>query len=366
MLSVSLIGSNASIYARPHSIVGVSGALRAQLEVPSNLMSALMTKIRGGPFFMHKLQLASTDNTSGSNNCNVLLAPNSAGVADVVAVDVARLSHSASLVISQSDSFLACSSNVSFKPYGIWSSHLHCYPSPNSLNTSDKGSGEMGESNGSMVAICAPGVISSLQLKQGEEYFVSRSHLVAYSSTSEPSQLFDFQPAVSPNWFLQDQQNPHRTPNLLHILKGWTVLRLRQMFVRPVLRLRHWITGDVDLLVKLSGPGEFWISSRSRPSIPSLANLTNSVSQLRYQGRLLRESRKLALEQPVDEQPAIVKSVSTVETLQNRQVVTVDANGKVLFGAVQQQPVTDKEPQPQKEQKKKQSWKALLFGSKQQ
>ena len=291
-MAVSL-NAGQKVYALPRSIVGLSGHAKTAIKIPDSTSKALLRKLRSGPFYLHEISAPAGTESSTSSKvsaaANVLISPRSLG--DIATVELP--SGTAGLVC-KANSFLACTGDVDIK-------------------SSFDGVKIVGEGS---VAVAAYGVIHRLSLQTGEEYHVDPRHLVAYSSKYRPAAVV----SAIPETAVEDVEKQ----SFSKLIQRYMLQSIRKITLDPLRRARYWFLGDSNAFVKLSGPGEFLVSTRTPPRMGAL---TSALAELQYQGKLLKEGR--AFRDGKLEGQMMIGSEAERSGLNSFQVTV--ANGKVLF-----------------------------------
>jgi uncharacterized protein (AIM24 family) len=132
--------------------------------------------------------------------------------------------------------------------------------------------------NGSVV-VYAPGAIHKLTLGVNEEYLIHPAHLVAWSGQKPIRVAME---GVKVDYV-------ESTAKFGTFMQYWLINQMRKMVYGGFHHLKAKVWGERDALYKLSGPGEFYLSTRKEQKLSGLISayvgLRDAGDQIRLASR---------------------------------------------------------------------------------
>ncbi|CAG8536923.1 12648_t:CDS:2 [Ambispora gerdemannii] len=237
------------IYAASGTAIAVSSKVTVERTVDGNFVIALGRKMAGGQLIYHKF---TTESLPG----DILITPGS--LSDIAAISMDGRSE----YYVRKGAFLAKGPRVTL---GISGGALRSF-------------GYRVTGRGTLV-ITNYGAIHRLILNAGDEYLVNPKHLIAWDALTHPSISLPLIKS-SPSRGRKIIENvasraSERMPTVIENFRNSpSVKPTLEKMKRISVRTRKWIYGGPELL-KLTGPGDFYLASRVEPVFGSFKTLTS-------------------------------------------------------------------------------------------
>ncbi|CAB4484617.1 unnamed protein product [Rhizophagus irregularis] len=253
------IPPRSEIFAVPGTAIAVSGKVITERTTDGNIFIALGRKLASGSLVYHKF-------ITSSHPGDVLLAPRN--LSDIAAINM----DGTSVYYVRKGAFLARGPRVTVNV-----SRIYGMGSLNAFANRVTGRGTLAISN--------YGAIHRLTLNPGDEYLVNAKYILAWNSKTKPilspplitSSSIDRSRLVrNVTAKLSEKANNLFDPILNSPSVRPTLDRLKRISVRT----RIWMFGGPEYL-KLTGPGDFYLSSRIEPVLGGFKSLTSpSVEEI--------------------------------------------------------------------------------------
>ncbi|CAG8593615.1 4341_t:CDS:2 [Funneliformis mosseae] len=247
------IPPRSEILAAPGTAIAVSSKVIAERTMDGNIVIALGRKFTGGSLIYNKFM-------TGSNPGDVLLAPRDLSDIAVINMD------GRSVYYVRKGAFLARGPRVT-----VNIGRIYGMGSLNAFANRVTGRGTLVISN--------YGSIHRLILNPGDAYFVNAKHLLAWNSQTKPivSPPLITSSSVDKNRLIRNvtAKLSEKTNELFDtIFSSPSVKPTLDRLKRASVRTRRWAFGGPEYL-KLTGPGDFYLSSRISPVLGGFKSLTS-------------------------------------------------------------------------------------------
>ncbi|KAG0243306.1 hypothetical protein BGW41_002491 [Actinomortierella wolfii] len=237
--------ARSELFAAPGAAVGSSANIGSELSTASNPLKALGRRLAGGSLYFQKF---STTETEG----DVLLAPKH--MSDIAAI---RMDGTSEYYVRR-DAFLARSPRIILQlgiakaGFGLTNLFAHRVTGRGTL------------------AIASYGGIYRLVLNEKEEYLVNPRHLIAWEAGTSPAAT---RLILDPTKTAEPEKRDSK------ILSNPYVASALNIASRVTERAGSVLFGKQEF-IRLQGPGDFYLSSRIRPSTEAIKQITSSFSNL--------------------------------------------------------------------------------------
>ncbi|CAI2177325.1 10594_t:CDS:2 [Funneliformis geosporum] len=247
------IPPRSEILAAPGTAIAVSSKVIAERTMDGNIIIALGRKFAGGSLIYNKFM-------TGSNPGDVLLAPRDLSDISIINMD------GKSVYYVRKGAFLARGPRVT-----VNIGRIYGMGSLNAFANRVTGRGTLVISN--------YGSIHRLILNPGDAYFVNSKHLLAWNSQTKPiiSPPLITSSSVDKNRLIRNvtAKLSEKTNELFDtIFSSPSVKPTLERLKRASVRTRRWAFGGPEYL-KLTGPGDFYLSSRISPVLGGFKSLTS-------------------------------------------------------------------------------------------
>ncbi|CAG8556382.1 13559_t:CDS:2, partial [Racocetra persica] len=241
------------IFAIPGTAIAVSSKVQVERTTDGNIIIAFGRKLAGGSLVYHKF-------TTGSYPGDILLGPNNLSDIAVINMD------GASKYYVRKGAFLAKGPRVS-----IHVSRVYGMGALNAFANCVTGRGTLAISN--------YGAIHRLILNPGDIYLVNAKHLIAWNSQTNPIVASSL---ISPSSITRNKLVKVMRERLSKISSSFLDTYLSSPSIKPTLdnmkrisvKTRKWAFGGPEFL-QLSGPGDFYLSTRIEPILGGLKSFTS-------------------------------------------------------------------------------------------
>ncbi|RGB43932.1 mitochondrial biogenesis AIM24-domain-containing protein [Rhizophagus diaphanus] len=253
------IPPRSEIFAAPGTAIAVSGKVITERTTDGNIFIALGRKLASGSLVYHKF-------TTSSHSGDVLLAPRN--LSDIAAINM----DGTSVYYVRKGAFLARGPRVTVNV-----SRIYGMGSLNAFANRVTGRGTLAISN--------YGAIHRLSLNPGDEYLVNAKNILAWNSKTKPilSPPLITSSSIDRSRLVRNvtAKLSEKTNNLFDpILNSPSVRPTLDRLKRISVRTRIWMFGGPEYL-KLTGPGDFYLSSRIEPVLGGFKSLTSpSVEEI--------------------------------------------------------------------------------------
>ncbi|RIA98549.1 mitochondrial biogenesis AIM24-domain-containing protein [Glomus cerebriforme] len=247
------IPPRSEIFAVPGTAIAVSSKVITERTTDGNIIIALGRKLAGGSLVYHKF-------ITSSHSGDVVLAPRDLSDIAVINMD------GTSVYYVRKGAFLARGPRVTVNV-----SRIYGMGSLNAFANRVTGRGTLVISN--------YGAIHRLILNPGDAYLVNAKHILAWNSKTKPilSPPLIASSSIDRSRLIRNitAKLSEKTNNLFDpIFSSPSVRPTLDRLKRISIRTRIWMFGGPEYL-KLTGPGDFYLSSRVAPVLGGFKSLTS-------------------------------------------------------------------------------------------